>query len=262
MASARIDADGPLLRVTLSRPEQRNPIDIEVVSVLAEAFGERARAPRVRAVVLRGEGPSFCSGLDRGLLGALAGRDAETIIEEGARLQAVFDAIAECPVPTLAVVQGACVGGGMALLLACDLRIAAGDARFSMMEMRYAFLPDLGHVHRLQRDVGMARAKEFLYFAGTVEAATLREWGVLNEVVDPGALDAAAAHWEQRCASAPPLAVAAVKRLLHSDPAGADGAASQRRALEENARTLLRSGDFREGLTAAMERRPAAFRGE
>src|SRR5438309_716303 len=159
-ASARMELDDRgVLTVTLSRPEQRNPLDVEAWRVLGEAFGERAHTPGVRAVVLRGEGDSFCSGLDRSLLVQVAGGgNGQRVDIDAGTLQGTIDAIDSCPVPTLAVIQGACVGGGLALMLACDLRVAADDAFFVMMEMRYAFLPDLGHIPRLLREVGMARA--------------------------------------------------------------------------------------------------------
>ena len=260
-ARAELDADRGVLSVTLSRPEKRNPLDEQVFAVLGEAFTSTVHDPAVRTVVLRGEGSSFCSGLDRTILAGIGADGPDAVRSKGAELQAIFDAIEACPKPTLAVVQGACVGGGMALLLACDLRIAAADAHFSMMEMRYAFLPDLGHVHRLQREVSLSRAKRLVYLAEDVDAATLEAWGVLAEVVPLDGLAAAAQVWTERLAAAPPLAVAAAKRLMQADPGGADGAASQRDALEANASGLLGSADFGEGLAAAMERRPPRFRG-
>jgi 2-(1,2-epoxy-1,2-dihydrophenyl)acetyl-CoA isomerase len=264
-ASARIELDDRgVLTVTLSRPEQRNPLDVDAWRVLGEAFGDRARRPGVRAVVLRGEGASFCSGLDRGLLVQVAqrGADGQGIDIDASTLQETVDAIDRCPVPTLAVVQGACVGGGLALMLACDLRVAADDAFFVMMEMRYGFLPDLGHIPRLLREVGLARAKEMLFFGERVPAATLERWGVVNEVVPRDALDVAAERWVDRCAATPPLAIAHLKPLLLADPAGADVSEGQRSALEANLRTLLRTRDVREGLAAQAERRPPRFSGE
>jgi enoyl-CoA hydratase/carnithine racemase len=260
-ARAELDSEGALT-VTLTRPEHRNPLDREAFAILQDAFVGRARTPEVRCAVLRGEGDHFCSGLDRAILGELGGSSTEDILREGAELQGVFDAIEDCPRPTLAVVQGACVGGGMALALACDFRVASEDAWFSLMEMRYAFLPDLGHIHRLQREVGLSRAKQLVYFAERVDAATLERWGVINEVVPRERLEEAAARWRERCLAAPPLAVAEGKRIMQSDPAGADGMGSQRAALAANAGPLLHSADFREGLTAALERRAPRFRGE
>jgi enoyl-CoA hydratase/carnithine racemase len=252
--------DGGVMHVTLARPQVRNALDDATIVALGRAFGERAHASDVRCVVLRGEGKAFCAGLDRGTLASLGG-DMDRVREHGPWFQSVIDSIADCPRPTLAAVQGACVGGGVALLLACDLRIAASDAFFSMMEVRYAFVPDLGHVHRLQREVGMARAKEFLYFGERLDASALAAWGVLNQVVPPPELDTATARWAERLREAPPLAVRAIKRILHAHPGGVDGAASQRDALETNAAGLLGSEDFREGITAATEGRPARFQG-
>ncbi|HEY0410116.1 MAG TPA: enoyl-CoA hydratase/isomerase family protein [Candidatus Dormibacteraeota bacterium] len=263
-ASARTELDDRgVLTVTLSRPEKRNPLDVEAWQVLGEAFGERARRPGVRAVVLRGEGDSFCSGLDRGLLAQVAsGSNGQRVDIDARTLQSSVDAIDSCPVPTLAVVQGACIGGGLALMLACDLRVAADDAFFVMMEMRYAFLPDLGHIPRLLREVGMARAKEMLFLAERVPAATLERWGVVNEVVPRAGLDEAAERWTARCAATPPLAIAHLKPLLLADPAGADVEEGQRSALAANLGILLGSRDFREGLAAQIEHRPPRFAGE
>ena len=263
-ASARMELDDRgVLTVTLSRPEQRNPLDVEAWRVLGEAFGERAHTPGVRAVVLRGEGDSFCSGLDRSLLVQVAGGgNGQGADIDASLLQGTVDSIDSCPVPTLAVIQGACVGGGVALMLACDLRVAADDAFFVMMEMRYAFLPDLGHIPRLQREVGMARAKEMLFFADRVPAATMERLGVVNEVVPRAGLDEAAARWTARCAATPPLAIAHLKPLMLADPAGADVTEGQRSALEANLRLLLHTRDFREGLAAQAERRAPNFAGE
>lgn len=259
----RVELEAGVLRVTLNRPAKRNALDNASWDALGMAFGERAHQDDVRCVVLRGEGSTFCAGLDRSVLFSLGSGPGggEDIRTHGPMLQAVVDSIAECPRPTLAVVQGACVGGGTAIMLACDLRIAAADAFFAMMEMRYAFLPDLGHVHRLQREVGMARAKEFLYTGERADAATLERWGVLNEVVPLGELDAAAARWEERLRQAPPLAVRAVKAVLHAHPGGIDGAASQRGALEANAAGLIGSEDFKEGIAASLENRAPSFTG-
>jgi enoyl-CoA hydratase/carnithine racemase len=257
--------EGGVLDVTLNRPGVRNALDSECFPIVGEAFGVRAHQKDVRTVVLRGGGEHFCSGLDRNLLAALAGaqpHDVQTGSGEGVQWQRALMAVEECPRPTLAVVQGACVGGGVELALACDFRIASFDAHFSLMEMRYAFLPDLGGIHRLQREVGLARAKAFVYFGGRVDAETLHAWGVLSEISDREALESTALRWAERCRSAAPLAVAAAKRLMQRDPGGADARASLDEAIRANVDHLLRTADFREGLASAMERRAPQFRGE
>jgi enoyl-CoA hydratase/carnithine racemase len=260
--SAHSDLDDRgVLTVTLSRPRHLNPLDEGVFAVLQDAFGRQALQRDVRTVVLRGEGEHFCSGLDRALLTGIA--PSETSGDErGKHLQSIFAAVEACPKPTLAVIQGACIGGGVELMLACDFRVASDDAHFSLMEMKYAFCPDLGGMHRLQREVGLSRAKEAVYFGDRIDAATFERWGVLNEVVPRAQLAECAARWTERCASAAPLAVTAAKRIMLADSAGRDGPSSMAEALRENLTNLMRSDDFREGLTAAMERRPPRFRGQ
>ena len=261
-ASARIELAGDgVLSVILSRPRHRNPLDESAFATLRDAFGERATRPEVRCVVLRGEGDDFCSGLDRTLLAGIAESGGGSR-ERGEELQLILLAVESCPRPTIAVIQGACIGGGVELMLACDFRVASDDAWFSLLEMRYAFVPDLGGIHRLQREVGLSRAKEAVYFGDRVDAETFARWGVLNEVVYRIDLDECAARWTRRCVEAAPLAVTAAKRIMQQHPCGADAARSLSEALDVNMTSLLRSADFREGLAAALERRPPHFRGE
>lgn len=257
-APARLEVAGGVLRLTLCRPRHRNPLDAATFALVAQA-AERALADDVRVVVVGGEGEHFCSGLDRRLLVDLAAGGLET--DDAVAMQQALLALEECPRPTIAVVRGACVGGGVELALACDFRLASTTAWFALMEMRYAFLPDLGGLHRLQREVGLARAKEMVYFGDAVAATTLERWGVVNEVVDDDDLQACAGRWIDRCLAAAPLAVSAAKRLLHADPGGADARRSLAAALGENQERLLGSEDFREGLSAALERRPPRFTG-
>src|SRR5437899_9835235 len=105
-ARAELDADRGVLAITLSRPEHRNPLDEQVFEVLREAFTETVHDPVVRAVMIRGEGTSFSSGLDRGILARLGAAGERNLARTGAELQAIFDAVEACPKPTLAVVQG------------------------------------------------------------------------------------------------------------------------------------------------------------
>ena len=263
-APVTVELNDGVLAVTLSRPQVRNALDSESFRIIGDAFGSRAHQDDVRTVVLRGEGEHFCSGLDRALLAALTEVSGDVVQNgsgEGEAWQRALLAVENCPRPTVVVVQGACVGGGVELALACDFRIATDDAHFSLMEMRYAFVPDLGGIHRLQRDVGLTRAKEMVYFGDRIDAATLERWGALSEVATRSELDAAAQRWIDRCSNAAPLAIAAAKKLMQRDPTGSDVEASLREAITVNLTSLLRSADFREGLTSAMERRPPRFTG-
>src|SRR5205085_8601176 len=119
---------------------------------------EAARDPAVRAVLVRGEGPSFCAGLDLTAFGDLMGSDAATFRAFVRLAQRPFRNLATAPKPTLAAVQGHALGAGFQLALACDLRVAAEDVRFGMLEVRFGIVPDLGGNHPLTALVGPARA--------------------------------------------------------------------------------------------------------
>lgn len=257
----RTEVAGSALRVTIDRPARRNSLDAEAFAGLEAAVAGAPARDGVRSVTVAGTGPAFCAGIDLGLLGSLGALPADEQLAAGRRLQEVFATVERCPLPTLAVVQGPCIGAGVALALACDLRVAGADATFSVREMRYAFLPDLGHVHRLQREIGPARVKEMLFTGDPVDAATLLRWGVLNEVVEPGELEAAAGRWESRLGLAAPLAVAELKCLLLDHPGGVAGEASEAQALRVNVERLLGSADAVEGILSMSERRPPRFGG-
>src|SRR5918992_396799 len=150
--------------IELARPDKRNAINAQMFTELGDAAERAAGDPGIRAVLVRAQGPVFCSGIDVTLLGQMNK-------------------------PSVAAIQGPAVGAGFQLALACDLRVASEDARFAMLEVRFGLVPDLGGSHRLARQIGPARAKELIWTGRAVEADEAERIGLVNRVVAAGALD-------------------------------------------------------------------------
>ncbi len=201
--------------VTLARPEKHNALDVAMFEAIIGASARVSTEPGVRAVVLHGAGPSFCSGLDiasvmsagEGLDG-LTGRLQEPVPNWFQR--AAYGWI-EVPVPVIAAVHGACFGGGLQIALAADVRIAAPDARLSVMEMKWGLIPDMSITRTLPRLVGIDVAKELTYTGRVIGGVEADELGLVTRV-DGDPLTAARALGGE-IAGKSPEAVRGAKRL-------------------------------------------------
>ena len=219
----RVEQSGPVLTITLDRPERRNSQAPSLWTVLAEV-GE-GLPPDVRVVVIRAEGPSFSAGLDRAMLTpggapgepsilALAAGVAGPLEEAIAQFQRGFAVWSEVPAITIAAVQGHAIGAGFQLALACDLRVVADDVAFAMRETSLGLVPDLGGTSPLVRSVGYARALEICVtgrFVGAQEAVAI---GLASVAVPPQDLDGAARDLADAILQAPQAAVRELKPLL------------------------------------------------
>jgi enoyl-CoA hydratase len=209
-----------------------------------------------RAVVLAARGRHFAAGIDLGLLGQLQD-DPMPFIE---RLQRAIDTVADCPVPVIAAVHGACIGAGVDLIAACDVRLAAADAVFSVRETRMAMVADLGSLQRLPRIVAAGHLAELAYTGKDIDAERARAIGLVNDVFpDPDATVAAARALAADIATNAPRAVRGTKEVLRQsyDLSVPDGLAL---AARTNA-ALLGSDDLREAVQAFFEKRPPNFTG-
>jgi enoyl-CoA hydratase/carnithine racemase len=211
----RVDVAGHVAVVSLSRPEKHNALDLPMFDGITAAI-ERLQAERgVRAVVLHGEGPSFCSGLDlAGVmaagdgLGAVTGRLQDASPNYFQRVS--YDWI-RLPVPVIAAIHGNCFGGGLQIALGADIRIAAPDARLSVMEGKWGLVPDMGITRALPRLVGIDVAKELTYTARVFSGEEAARLGVVTRCSD--APLAAARELADEIAARSPDAVRAAKRL-------------------------------------------------
>jgi enoyl-CoA hydratase len=230
--------------LTLSNPERRNALNIELSAKLADAVQRAAADDGVGAIVVTGEGPAFCAGGD---LNELATADPATLHT----VYAGFLAVADCPLPTVAAVNGAAVGAGLNLALACDLRLAGPHARFDARFLPLGLHPGGGYTWMVQRALGPQRAAALTLFGDIVDAAEAARIGLVHRVADD--VVAAAVELAANAAGAPPDLVTTTKatlRLTAGMTAHADAVEVEVRAQAAS----VRSAEFRERLAALQAR--------
>lgn len=260
----KVEYEGPIAWLILNRADKRNSMGMDFFSSLQTHCGELDRNPEVRVVVIRAEGKSFTAGLDLTEAGSLltdtsaAGREAlrQTI----GRLQDSISAIEKCRKPVIAAVHGHCIGGGIDLISACDIRIASKDAVFSIRETRIAIVADLGTLQRLPLIIGHGWFGELALTGRDFPAEEALKMGLITRMCDshPGLVDEARRLALQIAALAP-LTVQGVKDVMlynrdHNVYSGL------RYVAQKNAASLP-SDDLVEAITAFMEKRSPAFKG-
>ena len=213
-----IEHRGPAAIVSLNRPDKRNALTQSMLAEVGQAVAQAGRQPGVRAVLVRGHGRGFSAGID---LHAFTGADQDFGPDWRARMldlthqfQASLNAVAACPVPTIALLHGFVLGLGLELALACDLRLAASGTQLGLPEARLGLIPDVGGTTRLTRLLGPARAKELIVTGGTADTAKAAAWGLINEVVREQDLLERGLALAAEIALCAPLAVAAAKRVI------------------------------------------------
>jgi enoyl-CoA hydratase/carnithine racemase len=248
--------------VTLARPDKHNALDAAMFEAIAGAAADVAATPGVRAVVLHGEGPSFCSGLDVGSFleagDGVAGFDV-LLDRAGPRSSNLAQRVAtdwlDLPVPVIAAVHGNCFGGGLQIALGADIRIAAPDARLSVMEVRWGLVPDMAITQTLPRLVGLDVAKELTFTGRRVTGEEAAALGLVTRVADDPL--AAARELAAEIASRSPDAVRAAKRLYEETwPAPAAQALELETELQ---RGLMGSPNQLAAVVAGMSGEPAQF---
>jgi enoyl-CoA hydratase/carnithine racemase len=250
-----LEIDNHVAWLTLRRPDKLNALNPELMAQGVEALDRVSCDDEVRCVILRGEGRAFCAGAD---LTAMADRtpvQAQTVFA-GTNLWAAVERV---PQPTIAAIQGYCYGGGCELALACDLRIAAADAKFGQPELKVGIIPGAGGTQRLPRLVGMGRAKEMVFFGEPIDAAEAYRIGLVNRVVPPDRLADEARSWAEKLVALPPLGVRAAKMVMDRGEGVDLATAIQIERLGFS--SLFGTEDQREGLRAFREKRSPKFVG-
>ena len=258
MAVARAVTGSPVAEVVLDRLGARNALSIEMCDAIVAALDAVSRSSEARVVLVRGEGKAFCSGADFGAVSGPGGLDFLPAFER------MLEAVAAFPLPTIAAVHGAALGGGLQLATVCDFRIAADDAPLGIPAARLGIVVNLENVERLVRLAGIPLAKEVLMTARTFTGAEAAALGLVTRAVPAGELDAAARFFAADVAALSPASVQGAKRALavvgraivDARATAPDDAAS----IDELVEAAYRSEELQEGLAALAARRPPRFR--
>ncbi|MGD1256238.1 crotonase/enoyl-CoA hydratase family protein [Mycobacterium seoulense] len=268
--SVTVETKDHVAQVTLIGPGKGNAMGPAFWSEMPELFAELDADPEVRAIVLTGSGKNFSYGLDVPAMGgsftpllsgdALAGPRA-VFHREIKRMQGAITAVADCRTPTIASVHGWCIGGGVDLISAVDIRYASADAKFSVREVKLAIVADVGSLARLPMILGDGHLRELALTGKDIDAARAEKIGLVNDVYDDAEAALAAAHaTAAEIAANPPLTVQGVKDVLDQQRTAAV-AESLRYVAAWNA-AFLPSKDLTEGIAATFEKRPPRFTGE
>jgi enoyl-CoA hydratase/carnithine racemase len=266
LADGKLTLDEPaagVLRLTISNPAKRNALDHPILDAITATIGELA-APesQIRCVILTGAHGMFSAGYDIGEI------PEEEFEERAERLVAhpfteAIDALEAFAYPTLAVLPGHTIGGGLELALACDLRVALEGIKLGMPPAKLGLVYSHTGVRRFLDAIGAARTRELFLLGRYVDARTALEWGLVNRVAAAGELEAVALDLASELAANAPLSQTGNKRVIAALLASeGELRADVEQELIELRRASFASKDMREGMRAFAERRPARWRGE
>jgi len=249
-------SDGPVATIELARPAKFNALSRRCFELLRDAMRRFEADEAIRVVVLRAQGPNFCTGADLeeilefGIDGSAAGANAILTHEVLRQLEA-------SRLPVIAAVQGLCLAGGLELMLACDVVFAAASARIGDQHARYGLIPGSGASQRLPRIVGLRRALDLFFSARWIDAPTAENWGLVNRVVPDDRLEAEVLDYCRALARRNRRSIAIMKRLARDGLDGSldDGLAAEAREVP----AVLASAGVQEGLAAFRERREPNF---
>jgi enoyl-CoA hydratase/carnithine racemase len=244
--------------VSLNRPEKHNAIDDATSAELRDALHAAIANSEARAILLRGEGASFCSGRDTTQLGQRAHDESDFAFVR--RAQDGRLAMLDAPKPIIGALKGHVIGGGMEMALACDIRVAATDVRMRLPEILYGILPDTGGTQLLGALIGPSKTKYLVMTGEALDAQLAEKWGMVDFVVPPDQLDARALAIAKQIAANSPMAVAMAKQLVDQQWADTMRRGTRLELLAQT--TLFKSADYQEARAALREKRAPKFSGK
>lgn len=256
----RIDTPAPhVARVTLARPEVRNAFDDTLIAAIDDAFRTLGARSDLRAIVLAADGPAFCAGADLHWMRRMAGYTRDENLADASALARMLRTIADCPLPTIARVQGDAYAGGVGLVSSCDIAIAVDTACFCLSEVRIGLVPATIGPY-VVRAIGRRAAQRYCLTAERFSAAEAHRIGLVHEVVSAETLDATVDGIVRALAGAGPAAVRAAKRLV-DDVAGQDIDDALVARTVEGIADIRASDEGREGVQAFLQKRKPAWLG-
>jgi enoyl-CoA hydratase len=267
-----LEIEGHIATLWLDRPEKRNAMSAEFIADLPRAMAAIGKNEDVRVAIIAGRGKSFCVGIDLASLGGGGSANTEGAKVSGATaslrqmkvtrdFQEAISSVADCPVPVIAAIHSHCIGAGMDLVTACDIRLAAEDALFGVRETKIGIVADVGTLQRLPGIITNGQVAELAYTGKDIGAQRAEKIGLVNDLyADADAVYAAARGLAMEIAANAPLAVRGTKFILQQ---GEDLTTEQSLLLNGlwTMVTTLNSNDLGEAMQAFMEKRPANYTG-
>lgn len=259
MSFVRRAHDGAIAHLVLDRPDARNALSVEMCDEIVVLLDQIAAEPSARAILVRGEGKTFCAGADFAAVSGPGGVDFLPAFER------MLEALARVPLPTVACIQGAALGGGFQLASVCDLRIAETESKIGIPASRFGILVNFENIQRLVLLAGTAVAKEVLFTGRTYSGPEAVARGLIHEAAPSEELDARAQELVQELATKAPLSVRGAKaaiqivvdHLSRARSTDYNGVAE----IDEMVMGAYRSADLAEGLAAMAEKRAPRFEG-
>ena len=259
VAGVQQTANGSIGHLRFNLPEKHNVIDLEGWQAIAPVMADLAAIDNMRLIVLRGVGGrAFVAGADISqfdeVLNGAPDSEKEGSAFDRATISA-FDAVADCPIPTLAAIEGYCIGGGLGLAAACDLRLARDDATFGVPAGKLGLAYPANATHQLARAVGATQAKRILFTAAPINAATAYDVGLVQAISPADDFEAMLDTWVAQISANAPMSLQASKFILDNPQADYE-------VIKKRLADCLASADYKEGRTAFMEKRKPVFKGK
>ena len=242
-----------IVRLAFNRPEKRNPLETDVRESMLAALGDALDDASVRAVIITGNGGTFCAGGD---IAAMGKSDERSGADRMARNHMLTRRIGRAEKPIIAAVEGFAFGAGAGIALLCDAIVAGQGASIGFSFFRMGLVPDYGIVHTLTKRIGFGKARLLLLRAATLKAPEALQLGLFDQVVPDTDVQSAALALASELAAQPANAVALTKRMLLAEPQGFDAALD----LERTSQVMsFLTADHKEGVAAFREKRPPKF---
>jgi enoyl-CoA hydratase/carnithine racemase len=256
----RVERRERVCTLTISRPETKNALSLELADAMTRTLGELSRRPDPPVLVIRGGGAAaFCSGFD--IRSLPAGASPAGGLERIGPVETLFQHVVDYPMPVIAMINGAAFGAGCELAICCDLRIAADHACMGMPPARLGLVYPWTGLRRFVHAIGLAKSKEMFFTARTYRGAELKRIGLANEVVPRHELQAVTTRLADEIAAHAPLALKGIKRVLNLLQQSAALQPEAEREAQARVAEALASEDLQEGRQAFIEKRPPRFKG-